>query len=159
MARSLMSCDILGPRWMDVPRLLDTPRLFEGFRHEMDRLWNDFFGGDGGREEWFAPQTNVAETDKTYEITLDLPGMKPEDFTVEVKDGALWISGERKEQKREEGKTYHCVECQYGQFRRVIPLGESVDADKIEAAYKDGVLRLSVPKAESARPKRIEVKA
>jgi HSP20 family protein len=139
--------------------MFDDLRLFEGFRREMDRLWEDFFGGDAGRHDWFAPRTNIAETDKEYEITLDLPGMKPEDFTVEVKDGNLWITGERKEETREEGKTYHSIECQYGQFRRVIPLGEAVNSDKIEAQYKDGVLRLTVPKAESAQPKRIEVKA
>jgi HSP20 family protein len=159
MVRSLVTRRGHGPRWLDVPRMFDDPRLFEGFRREVDRLWEDFFGGDGGQPDWFAPRTNIAESDKAYEISLDLPGMKPEDFTVEVKDGNLWITGERKQQMHEEGKTYHCVECQYGQFRRVIPLGESVKADKIQAEYKDGVLRLSVPKAESAQPKRIEVKA
>ena len=160
MVRSLVHREGRTPRVLDVSRLMDSPGLFQGFRSEMDRLWDEFFGGgDGGQQqEWFAPRVNIAETEKTYDISLDLPGMKPEDFTVEVKDGHLWISGQRKAEASEEGKTYRRVESQYGEFHRAIPLDESVDAERIEATYKDGVLRLTVPKEESAQPRKIEVK-
>jgi HSP20 family protein len=100
----------------------------------------------------------VAETDTGWEVTLDLPGMKPEDFDVEFKHGDLWITGERKYEHEEEGKTYHRVERQWGQFRRVIRMGEEVDAERVNAEYKDGVLHITVPKTEMARAKRIEVK-
>jgi HSP20 family protein len=138
-----------------------TPRLFDRFRHEMDRLFEDFFVGEEeeGREVIFAPRTNVAETETEYEITVDLPGMKAEDVDVELKDGHLWITGERKCEKEEKEKTYHRIERTYGQFRRVIPLEEKVKPEEICAEYKDGVLRLTVPKHEASLPKKITVKS
>lgn len=144
-----------------VPWTVEPPRLFEDFRREMNQLVSNFFGReDGGLEgAWFTPRMNIAETDKSYEVTLDLPGMKPEEFDIELKEGQLWVTGERKHEKEEKGKTYHRIERQYGQFRRIIPLDLPVDADKVEAEYKDGVLHVTVPKSETAKPKRIEVKA
>jgi len=136
------------------------PRWFEDFRREMDELFQNFFGSEqGGEVAVFAPRTNVAETDQAYEITVDLPGMKPEEFNVELKDGQLWITGERKHEAEEKGKTYHRIERAYGQFRRVIPLDPNVDPDKVTAEYKDGVLRIEVPKSEAAQPKKITVKS
>ena len=104
-----------------------------------------------------SPRVNVAETESEYEVTVDLPGVNPADVAVEHKAGELWISGERKEEKEEKGKFFHHIERSMGKFHRVIPLVADVDADKIEAVYKDGVLRITVPKAEAARPRRIEV--
>lgn len=147
-ARALSPWDVRGPAW------------FDSLRREMDQLFNQFFGAEDGGEslQMFAPRTNVAETEKHYEITVDLPGLKPEEFNVELKEGHLWITGERKQETEEKGKTYHRVERFFGQFRRVIPLGGDVDAEKIAAEYKDGVLRITVPKTEAAQPKRIAVK-
>jgi HSP20 family protein len=102
---------------------------------------------------------NVAETEERYEVTVELPGMKPEEFQVELKNGQLWISGEKKEEREEKGKTFHRVERRYGEFRRVIPLPTPVEEGRIEAQYKDGVLHVILPKAAEARPKHIEVKA
>jgi HSP20 family protein len=138
---------------------METPRIFESFRHEMDRLMDRFFHTDGGEVGWFSPRTNLAETESCYEVSLDLPGMKAEDVNIELRDNELWITGERKEEKEEKGKAYHRIERQYGQFRRVIPLATPVEGDKVSAEYKDGVLRITVPKSEKARPKRIEVKS
>ncbi len=136
------------------------PRWLEDFRREMDELFQNFLGSEqGGEAAVFAPRTNVAETDKAYEVTVDLPGMKPEEFNVELKDGQLWITGERKHEAEERGKAYHRIERAYGQFRRVIPLDQNVDPDKVAAEYKDGVLRIEVPKSEAAQPKRITVQA
>ena len=149
MTRMMVPWEVSGPRW------------FDDFRREMNQLMSDFLGSENGGEEarWFAPRTNVAETDKGYEVTLDLPGMKPEEFNVELKEGQLWVTGERKHEQEEKGKTYHRIERHYGQFRRIIPLDATVDAERVEADYKDGVLHVTVPKSEAARPKRIEVKA
>ncbi len=122
---------------------------------------DEFFGTHDGNElkPWFAPRINLAETDQAYEISVDLPGMRPEDFSVELKDGQLWITGERKHEHEESGKTYHRVELQYGRFQRAVGLPTAVKADEVQAEYKDGVLRISVPKDESAKARRITVKA
>ena len=124
---ALSPWDVRGPRW------------FDSLRREMDQLFNQFLAGaeDGGEQlQMFAPRTNVAKTDKNYEISVDLPGLKPEEFNVELKEGHLWITGERKQEAEEHGKTYHRVERMYGQFRRVIPLGMDVDPEKVAADKK-----------------------
>ena len=143
-----------------IPWHTRTSNVLDVVRKEMDHLMDRFAGTeDGGTvSQCFAPDTNLAESDKAFEITVDLPGMKAEDFNLEFNDGQLWITGERKEEKLEEGKTYHRVERSYGRFRRGVSLGPAVDAEKIEAAYKDGVLTVTVPKAPAACPRKIEVK-
>lgn len=144
-----------------VPWTASPTRVFDVLRREMNELMDQFLGGEAGNElaVWFAPRINLAETDDAFEITVDLPGMKPEDFAVELKEGQLWITGERRQETEEKGKTYHRVERQYGRFQRVIPLPGSVNPEKIEAQYKDGVLQIKLPKDEAAQPKRIPVKA
>ncbi len=136
--------------------------LFDDLRREMDNLLTRFFTGEDGGEAsqiavW-APRLNLSETDKEYEVTVDLPGMKPEDIQIELRQGDLWITGERKAETEEKGKTWHRVERFYGQFRRVVRLGDDVDPENVEAEYKDGVLKITVPKAPTAQTKRIEIK-
>ncbi len=91
--------------------------------------------------------------------TIDLPGLKPEEVKVEFKSGALWVTGERKEEKEEKDNTYHRFERSYGEFRRVLPLPSEVKEEAIEAKFTDGVLKVSVPKAEEVKSKHIEVKS
>jgi HSP20 family protein len=138
-----------------------TPRLFDNFRREMDHLMEQFFKVEDGGQQLveFSPRVNVAETPEQYEITVDLPGMKPEEFNIELKENQLWITGERKVEREEKGRTWHRVERSMGQFRRIIPLETPVTAEGVEAEYKDGVLRLSVQKDKSVQPKRIPVKS
>ena len=136
-----------------------TPVLFEDLGKEMNRLFNHSGDAANGESRAFAPRIDIAETDKAYEVSLDLPGMKAEDFNIEFKDGELWITGERKQETADQGKTFHRVERYHGQFRRVITLGTDVDADKVEATYRDGVLSLHVPKVEAVQPRRINVKS
>jgi HSP20 family protein len=118
-----------------------------------------------GPEEWrpwgeeFAPRANVAETPEALEVTVELPGMKPEEFHVEMHNGELWITGEKKEEKEEKGKTYHRVERRFGEFKRVIPLPTNVNKEKVTAEYKEGVLKVAIPKTEEAKAKHIEVTA
>ncbi|MBP85153.1 MAG: heat-shock protein [Planctomycetaceae bacterium] len=127
--------------------------LFDDLRRVAEGLFGDTASG-----AIFAPRVNIAETESGYEVIGDLPGMKPEDVNVEFRDGHLWITGERKDETEEEGKTFHRVERRFGQFRRIISLGNEVDGDKIEASYKDGVLTIHIPKVAAVQPKRIEVK-
>lgn len=125
----------------------------------LSQLLDDaLFNTSGETGEWAGTHANVAELDDRYEISLDLPGLESEDFQVEYEDGQLRISGERKFEKEEEGRTYHRVERRYGKFARAFALPRDVDGEKIEARYERGVLLVSVPKAESAKPRKIEVK-
>jgi len=101
----------------------------------------------------------MVETDTAYEVSVDLPGMAPEEVNIELQEGQLVIFGEREEDKEEEGQTFHVVERRYGQFRRSIPLPGSVDEDKIEAHYRHGVLTITLPKTETGKVRRIEVKS
>jgi len=133
---------------------------FSAFRNEVDGLMERFFGTENGNEvvNW-TPRLNLAENDKQYELTVDLPGMKPEDVSVELRHGDLWITGNRSGESEEKGKTWHRIERFHGEFRRAIRLGDDVDPENVEAEYKDGVLHVTVPKTEKARSKKISIKS
>jgi HSP20 family protein len=156
MVRALVPWDLGSSSLLET-----TPRVFNRFRREMDRLMSDFFGGEETMEitSVFVPQMNVAETDKCYEVTLDLPGMTRDDINVELREGNLFISGHREEEREETGKTFRRIERSAGRFMRTIPVGPNVQPDQINAEYKDGVLKVTLPKSEAAQPKRIEVKS
>jgi HSP20 family protein len=106
--------------------------------------------------EW-APLVDITEDEKEYIIKTELPEVKKEDVKVTVENGLLTIVGERKFEK-EENKKYHRVERAYGRFVRSFVVPDSVDADKLSAEFKDGVLKVHLPKGEKAKPKQIEVK-
>lgn len=146
-------------------------RPFETLRKEVDRLFEDF--GDDFWRRPFRPfaglerslskpfAVDVTESDKAYEITAELPGMDEKDIEVNVANGGIAIKGERKEESEEKHKDYYVSERRYGAFERYFGLPESVDVDKIAATFKNGVLRVTLPKiAEAQTPARkIEVKA
>ena len=142
------------------PKKVRVP-FFAELERELPMLWERFLTP----EEWtgfghaFTPRTNIAETPEALEITLELPGLKPEEFHVEMRAGELWITGEKKEEKEEKGKTYHRVERRYGEFKRVIPLPANVNPEKVAAEYKEGVLRIAIPKTEEAKGKTIPITA
>ncbi len=137
---------------------------------EMEELHNrlsNLFGrtparlGEGKEEsitvaEW-APLVDITEDDKEYIIKTELPEVKKEDVKVSVENGLLTIVGERKFEK-EENKKYHRVERAYGRFMRSFVLPESVDPDKVNAEFRDGVLKVHLAKSEQTKPKQIEVK-
>lgn len=142
-----------------IPRGERLPRPLARFERDMENLMERLFRPDDGR--WLAdyvPAANIAETETEYEVTMELPGMNRQDFNVELKNGDLWVTGEKKDEKEEKGKAFHRVERTYGQFCRVITLPGEVVADKIAAEYKDGVLKIVVPKTEHAKPRHVEVK-
>ena len=110
-------------------------------------------------EKGFMPTTDVVESENQFEVTVDLPGLKPEEVNVELKNGNLWISGRREEEKEEKGKTYHRIERRHGEFRRMLPLPSTISEEQIEAKFESGVLKVTVPKTEESKTKHIEVKA
>lgn len=107
--------------------------------------------------EW-EPPVDVQETEKEYLIKAELPEVKKEDVRVEMLDGVLTIEGERKQEKEEKGKKFHKVERSYGKFVRQFTLPNEVEATKIAAEFKDGMLNVHLPKTTQAKPKAIEVK-
>ena len=112
---------------MLVPWTTRLPRGLDVFRNELDNALGRFLGPLEGEEiDSFAPHMNVAESEEAYEVTVDLPGMKPEEFNIEVKSGELWITGERKQEEEQQGKTYHRVERIYGAFERTFTLPNSI---------------------------------
>ena len=117
---------------------------------------------DGGEEEltlteWI-PAVDIAEDDKEYTIKVELPGVNKEDVRVSVEGGVLSISGERKAEKEEKNKKYHRIERTYGTFVRSFTLPEGTASDRVSAEFKDGVLKVHLPKDEKAKPKSIDVK-
>jgi HSP20 family protein len=150
---------------------------FESLRQEIDRLFDDFgvgFRWPFGRSPfagqplfrremtWPAmPAVDVVESEKAYQITADVPGMDEKNIEVKVADGVMTIKGEKQEEKGEKKKDYYLQERSFGSFQRSFQLPETVDADKIEASFKKGVLTVMLPKKpEAQKPsKKIEVKA
>lgn len=139
-----------------------TPfRSVMSFRDEMDRLLDDFYGrmaqpGESANGKWL-PVMDVSETEDSVIACLELPGLKKEDIRVSVHDDILTVSGEKKQEKTEEGENVRRVERSYGFFKRTVSLPAQVDADKVKAAFKDGVLKVTLPKLESEKPKEIQI--
>ena len=135
---------------------------FAGFG-DVRSVFNDLFDENFGRSsaqpsmsKWY-PAVDVLESKESYLIRAELPGMKREDINVEVKDGTLLLSGERKSEKPAEGVEYRHVERSTAKFWRSFSLPETVKQEGIEATYKDGILEIRVPKAEEAKPRQIEI--
>ncbi len=128
-------------------------------REEMNRLWDRFFGER--EEELFIgekfPSVDVSESEDKIVVTAEVPGMKPEEIDVSLSDGILTIKGERKQEKEEKDKNYHLVEIKYGQFSRSIRLPAEVKEDKVSAEYKNGILKITLPKTEEAKKKEIKI--
>jgi HSP20 family protein len=101
--------------------------------------------------QFLAPAIDIAEKDGAYEITAEMPGISADDIHVAVADGRLTIAGEKKEERKEEKEGYHLSERRFGTFQRRFTLPEGIEAEKIAADFKDGVLTISVPKSPELR--------
>jgi len=159
------------------PTAVPQWRPFESLRREIDRLFDDFDGGwrsPFGRSlfdaqafwpreaAWVsAPAVDIVETGKAYEITAELPGMDEKNIEVKFADGVVTIKGEKKDEKETSKKDYYLSERSYGSFQRSFQVPAGVDADKIEAVFKKGVLTLTLPKSAEAQKaeKNITIKA
>jgi HSP20 family protein len=132
---------------------------FFNVRRDFDRLLDDF-----GRSEvtsaW-VPAVNVRETSDAIEVKAELPGLDPDDVDVRVENGVLSISGERKAEVEEgkKGSEYHLIERRYGRFERTFTLPRSVNAESVDARFVNGVLHITLPKVEAAKPRRIPIKS
>jgi HSP20 family protein len=140
---------------------------FEPFRNlvaaqtEFDRLLREAFspalaGGEVSTRTW-APPVDIYEDGDNLVLKAELPGINPDDVEIRVEDNTLYLKGERKFEKEVKEQSYHRVERSYGAFTRTFSLPNSVDADKVSANYKDGVLTLTMPKKEEAKPKTIKI--
>jgi HSP20 family protein len=127
---------------------------------ELEEMLADFVGTEP--EAWFTgqmvPSLDLSETDAAVEVRMDLPGIKPADIDIQINGNLLTVSGERKEEKEEKGKTFHRVERRSGSFSRSVTLPCAVLEAKVDAKYDKGVLSISMPKAEEAKAHRIPVK-
>lgn len=105
------------------------------------------------------PEADVQETENELRVTVEIPGMKPEDIDLDLENNVLTISGEKNQTSEEEGEgnTWHLSERRYGKFTRSFVLPRDLEADRIDARYDNGVLRVTIPKSERARRRRIEI--
>ena len=131
------------------------------FRREMDRLWNRFLGETPlarmVTEEWL-PSVDISETKDKLLIKVELPGLEAKDVNVSISGNLLTIKGEKKKEEEEKDEHHYCTERYYGAFQRSFQLPASVQTDKIEATFDKGVLKVTIPRAEEAKKKEIEVK-
>ena len=146
----------------------------ETLQREIDRVFEDFgraswrwplprvTGLEPGEEGWtITPAIDVADTEKAFEVTAELPGMDEKNIELKVANGILSITGEKSEEKEEKKKDYYLAERRYGSFQRSFRLPDGVDADKIEARFKNGVLTVVLPKTPQMQKaeKKIAIKA
>lgn len=124
-------------------------------------LFREFFDREPffGQGATFSPALDVAENDNAYIVTAELPGIDPKDIDISLEGNVLTLRGEKKEESEKKDKNYHRVERRYGSFVRSLTLPAEVNADKIEADYRNGLLEVTLPKSETVKPKKITVKA
>lgn len=145
-------------RWKPWEPLKELQRM----RREMDRLWESFFETKPPRRqeeisEW-VPSIDLSETKDSYIVKAEIPGMEAKDIDITLQEDLLTIRGEKKQEKEEKDENYHFVERSYGSFTRSIRLPQEVKGDKIKASYKEGVLKITLPKSEEAKKKETKIK-
>ncbi len=141
-------------RWEPFRDLLTSQR-------EFDRLFKEAFTpfvgeGELSTRTW-APPVDIYEDENNIVLKAELPGVNANDVEIKVEDSTLFLKGERKFEKEVKDENYHRVERSYGSFARSFSLPNSIDAEKVKAEYKDGLLTLTLPKREEAKPKTIKI--
>jgi HSP20 family protein len=125
---------------------------------DMDDLFNAFFGGWPTYEHKLWPAIDIAEDQDAIVVRAEVPGCKADDIDISVHGSTLTISGEKKHEEEQKEKGYYHLERSYGNFRRDLSLPNDVDATKIDATCKDGVLTITLPKAEKAKAVKVKIK-
>ena len=126
-------------------------------------LFYDFFEDWGfpslfSEEKSWVPAFDVVEDEKAFVVTAEIPGIDMKDLDVSLSDGILTVKGEKKNEEEEKRENYHRIERRYGSFHRSFRIPGEIDTDKLDATYKDGILKLVMPKGEASKPKKIKVK-
>jgi len=140
----------------------DPIREMDSLQSDMNRLFDRFFdtgrgnGRSGSVRRWI-PAMDLVESEEHLVLRADLPGIQEEDVEIEIKDGVLTISGERKAEHEEKGEGFHRVERAFGRFSRSLTLPDGVDADAVAASFDNGVLEVKVPKPEETKPTRVQI--
>lgn len=130
-------------------------RSFKPFHGDMETWFEN--AGERPKNRAWRPNVDVYETEESYVLKADIPGMNKEDIKIDVNDGTLTFKGEKKLEEKTENENYVRVERSYGAFTRSFTLSDNVDAENIQASYKDGVLEITLRKKEEAKPKEINI--
>ena len=132
----------------------------DNFRREMGRMFDNFFDSETEVGEssltWY-PSVDVKETKDEFVLMAEVPGMSKDDIKINISENTLTIKGEKKEEKKQDDHNYHRVERRYGTFQRSFTLPTQIQGNKVKAAYKDGVLTITMPKKEEVKPKEIPI--
>ena len=145
-----------GPR-----QLQPLFRPFRMLQQEFDDLFNRLSSDWDGNllTSEFTAACDLSETADAFQVRMDVPGIKPDDITVQVTGDTVHVSGERKEEKEEKGKTYHRIERRSGKFSEIVTLPGSVKDENVQAEFHDGVLTVTLPKTEASKTRTVKVKA
>jgi len=142
---------------MSLVRWMPNSMVNRNWNRMMEEMFGDLDSQMVSRS-WM-PRMDIVEDKDGYRLVADLPGMNKDDINITYEDGVLTVTGERKVVEEQKEESYHLNERVYGKFTRSFSIGGALQADKIHAAFKDGVLTIHLPKAEEAKPKKIEIKA
>ncbi len=135
----------------------DFPAIPKRFSDMIDEFFNESLSQTGNKGT-FLPGIDIIENDSHYMVNVNLPGMNKEDIKIDLDDRVLSISGERKQEIKDENAKYHLVETRYGSFSRSFTLPDNINSESINATYENGVLKLAIEKAEKKVSKQIEVR-
>ena len=140
----------------------EPARELQSLQHEMNRLFGTFFDsptgpGNGGTLSRWIPAMDLVEEGDHYVLRADLPGVREEDVNVEVEDGVLTVSGQRKSEHQQRKEGYYRIERASGAFSRSLTLPKGVDADSVEARFDSGVLEVRIPKPAQLKPRKVAI--
>lgn len=133
----------------------------QAVRDELEGLWKQLAGdrGQGSFVTSAMPPLDLSETATAVEVRMDLPGFKADEINVQISNSVLTVSGDRQEERKEEGKTFYRIERRTGSFSRSVALPARVMEDKVDAQFRDGVLTVTMHKTDDAKSRKIKVKA
>ena len=129
------------------------------FSRDVDRLFDVFFGGGEQQSRRWVPAIDLVEGEDHFVLKADLPGLAEDDVSIEVQDGMLTISGERKAEHEARERGWYRIERAFGSFSRSLTLPDGIDPDAISAGFNRGVLEVRIPKPEERKPRRVQIKA
>jgi HSP20 family protein len=136
----------------------DPVRDIASLQSEVERMFRQAFGGTSASPAGaFSPALDVEETEDGFTLHVELPSVSPEDVEVSLEENVLTVAGERRFYSEKEAEGFRRIERSFGRFHRAVRLPDRVDGEHVHATYKDGVLTVTVPKAEEAKPRRIEI--